>query len=148
MELRQEIRSWDESARRNRLAGAAITILLHAVVVIAVLQYKPVRQAFTQALPIMVSLITPQPIVQKRLEPPVPLPVKPTSQQPTTPVPAQLIAATSEAPAPGFAPTPPEPAPVLSEPPSQPITTAPRWRLSGAGVSFPRIGFVSDPNAN
>ncbi len=126
MELTAKIQIWDESPRRNRLAGVAVTILLHAAVIVALLQYEPVRAAFTQAMPIMVSLITPQPIVQRPLVPPKPLSVKPRVQQ-QQPEPNQLITATPEAPAPALAPTPPppQPAPVVSAPPSQPITAVP-----------------------
>lgn len=127
MELTAKSQSWDESHRRNRLAGMAVTILLHAVVIIALLQYEPVRSAFTQAMPIMVSLITPQPIVEKPQELPKPLPVKPSVQQPKATEPPQLITATSEAPAPVLAPTPPppQPAPIEGARPPQAITAAP-----------------------
>lgn len=127
MELTGKIHGWDESNQRNRLAGLAVTILLHAVAVIALLQYAPVRSAFTQAMPIMVSLIAPEPVVVKPQVPPKPLPVKPRIQQPTPPEPKQLITATTEAPAPALAPTPPppQPAPVEVTPPPQPITAAP-----------------------
>lgn len=123
MELTQKIQSWDEPNRRNRQAGIAATLLLHAGAVFALLQYEPVRSALTQAAPIMVSLITP--VVEKPQEPPKPLPVKPRVQQPQPPKPQQLITATSDAPAPVLAPTPPPPAPVVSAPAPQPITAAP-----------------------
>ena len=98
-----------------------------AVIVVVLLTHPPLRSAFTQAMPIMVSLITPQPIVQRPQELPRPLPVKPRVQQPTPPEPNQLITAISEAPAPALAPTPPppQPAPVVSAPPSQPIIAVP-----------------------
>ena len=127
MEHIRKIQSRDEYQRPNRRVAMAVTILLHAVVVIALLQYEPVRSAFSQARPIMVSLIAPQPIVQKPLEPPKPLAVKPRLQQPTTPEPKQLITAITDAPAPVLAPTPqlPQPAPVEAAPPPQPITMEP-----------------------
>ena len=125
MELSLKTRHWRGPARRNRLTGMTVTVLLHAVVLAALWQYEPVRSAFTQAMPIMVSLITPQPIVEKPQESPKPLPVKHTVQQPKPPEPQQLITAVSEAPTPVLAPTPPPPAPVVAAPAPQPITAAP-----------------------
>ena len=78
-------------------------------------------------MPIMVSLITSQPIVEKLHVPPKPLPVKHTVQQPKPPEPQQLITAVRDTPAPALAPTPPPlpPAPVISAPAPQPITATP-----------------------
>ena len=96
--------------------GLALAVGAHIIVVIALLNYQPVRTALIEAAPIMVSLITP--VVEKPQEPPKPLPVKPRVQQPEPPEPQQLIVATTEAPAPVLAPTPPPPlpAPVVAAP--------------------------------
>lgn len=97
------------------MAGIGVTILLHAVVIAVLLQFQPVRQAITQAVPIMVSLITPPPpVVEKPKELPRPLPVKPRPQRVEPPRPEPpLIAAVTEAPPP---PTAPEPVPPPSPP--------------------------------
>ena len=50
-------------------------IALHGPRSSLLLQYEPVRSALTDAVPIMVSLITP--VVEKPRELPKPLPVKP-----------------------------------------------------------------------
>jgi protein TonB len=120
MELTGKIQAWGDPEPRNRLVGVTITVLFHVVAVIALLQYEPVRSAFTDAMPIMVSLITPQPVVEKPAEPPKPLPVKPRVQLPMPPQPQQIITATTEAPQPALAPAPPPPAPVAVAPPSPP----------------------------
>jgi|GEM_PF-5034746 len=70
MELTGRIQAWGDTNSRNRLADVAITVLFHVVAVVALLQYEPVRSAFTDAMPIMVSLITPQPVVEKPAAPP------------------------------------------------------------------------------
>src|SRR5579862_2827371 len=119
MEMASKIQAWDSPKSRNRAVGLAITVLLHIAVVVALLQYEPVRSAFTEAVPIMVSLITPQPVVEKPQEPPKPLPVKPRVHLPTPPEPQQIITATTEAPQPVQAPAPPPPAPVVAAPPPQ-----------------------------
>jgi protein TonB len=127
MEIIRRIQGWDVPSQRNCLAGLAITILLHAVAFIALLQYEPVRSALTQAMPIIVSLITPQPVVEKPQLPNA-LPVRPKAPQPTLPEPKQLITAVSEALAPLQAPTPPSPAPVQAAPSQQaaaPVAPAP-----------------------
>ena len=119
MELTGKIQPWGVASRRNRLAGIAATVLLHVVAVAALLQYEPVRSVFTDAVPIMVSLITPQAVVEKPPEPPKPLPVKPRVQLPTTTTTQQIITAVTEAPQPVLAP-----APVVVAPPPQPTPVA------------------------
>lgn len=107
MELTGKIQAWGEPNPRSRIAGIAITVLFHMAAVVALLQYEPVRSAFTAAMPIMVSLITPQPVAEKPAAPPKPLPVKPRVHLPTPPQPQQIITATTEAPQPALAPPPP-----------------------------------------
>lgn len=104
MELVEKMRYWNTPRHPSRYVGVAVTLLLHAAVVIALLQYKPVRSALTQVMPIMVSLITP-PKMETPPEPPKPRPVRPrVLPKPIEPPP--LITAASEAPAPYVAPAP------------------------------------------
>lgn len=113
---------WDAPNPRNRLVGIGLTLLLHVAAVVALLQYEPVRTAFTEAVPMMVSLITPPPVVEKPKIPPKPLPVKQRVERP--PEPQQIITSTVDAPAPPLAPTPPPPAPVVAAAPT-PVQPAP-----------------------
>ena len=111
MEIAWKIAGWNAPGSDHRRASIAITILLHAAALMALLQYEPIRSALSEAAPIMVSLVASQPVVEKPQVLPKPLPVK-ASVQPVTPEPKQLISAVAEAPAPALAPTPPPPAPV------------------------------------
>lgn len=100
----------------NKLAGAGITLALHAVIVVVLLQFQPVRSAVTDALPIMVSLITPPP-VEKPKEPPKPLPVKPrVPRVEPQREPPPLITAATETPPPPSAPAPQPELPSASAP--------------------------------
>jgi protein TonB len=117
--------------RSGRLAGAGITLLLHAAVIAFLLQFQPVRSAVTSVLPIMVSLITPPAVVEAPPEPPRPLPVKPRVQrvQPK-PEPLPLVTALTEEPAAPAAPapqraSPPPPAPVMAAPAPAPLPVIP-----------------------
>ena len=51
--------SRDSRSRADKFAGVATALLLHGVVIAVLLQYAPAREALTQAVPLMVSLITP-----------------------------------------------------------------------------------------
>src|SRR5262245_55004255 len=92
--------------KTGRFTGAGVAIALHVVVIVLLLQFQPLRSAITQAVPIMVSLITPPaPAVEKPKELPHPVPVRPrplpvkprTQPAELAPEPAPLIAATTEA---------------------------------------------------
>ena len=109
--------------RTGRLTAVGVTLLLHAGAIALLLQFQPVRSAFKEAVPIMVSLITPPPpVVEKPKELPRPLPVKPRAQRvEPKPEPPPLIAAVTEAPPP---PAAPAPQPVTAQP-SAPIAAAP-----------------------
>ena len=99
-----------------------VTLALHAAAIALLLQFQPVRSALTQAVPIMVSLITPPPVVEKPKELPRPLPVKPRAQRvEPKPEPPPLIAAATETPPP---PTAPAPQPITASPPA-PVAAAP-----------------------
>ena len=111
--------------KTGRLVGFGVAVLLHAVAVAVLLQFQPVRSALTQAVPIMVSLITPPPpVVEKPKELPRPLPVKPRPQriEPLRPV-------VTEAPPPPTAPAPvaplSPPAPVIAPPAAPPAPVVP-----------------------
>jgi len=123
MELTTQMSGWKTNDRGTRYTGLAIVVVLHAAVIAALLQYEPVRSALTDAMPIMVSLITPQPVVEKPREPPKPLPVKPRVPLPP-PESQQIITSTTTAPEPTLTPTPPPPAPVVVAPPPQPAPVA------------------------
>lgn len=120
MELAANISDWKTHGRASRYSGLAIVVLLHAAGFAALLQYESVRSALTDAMPIMVSLITPQPVVEKPAVLPKPLPIKPRVQLPAPPAPQQIITATTAAPEPVLAPTPPPPAPIVAALPPQP----------------------------
>jgi len=47
--------------RGARYAGLAVAVLFHAVLIVALLQYAPVRRSIAHMAPIMVSVITPLP---------------------------------------------------------------------------------------
>ena len=111
---------WKTHDRSSRYAGFAIVVALHAAAIAALLQYAPARSALSEALPIMVSLITPQPIVEKPQVPPKPLPIKPRVATPAPPVPQQIIATAPTAPEPALAPAPPPPTPIAAAPPPAP----------------------------
>jgi protein TonB len=125
----------------TRLGAIGVTLALHAVVIVALLQLEPVRTALTDGVPIFVSLIAPAP--KTELKPdvlPKPLPVKPRVQRtkpldtpPITtavtehsapfvspPVSAETLVAREAAPAPPpvSAPAPVSAAPVPVTPPA------------------------------
>lgn len=107
--------------RSGHAVGIGVTILLHAAAIAVLLQFQPVRSALKEAVPIMVSLITPPPpMVEKPKELPRPLPVKPHMQRvEPAPAPPTLLAAVTEAP-----PTPAAPAPQPVAPPAPPAPVA------------------------
>jgi periplasmic protein TonB len=107
-----------------RLSGAVAAIALHAVVVLALLQFSPVRSAVTNAAPLMVSLLSAPEVVQKPEIAAKPLPVKPRVQQPPAKT-APVLTAAPDAPTAVVAPNPlPEPLPVVQEAPLAPSTTS------------------------
>ena len=114
--------SYGPDDRSSRLVGIGVTVLLHAAAIAALLQFQPVRSAISQAVPIMVSLITPPPVVEKPKELPRPLPVKPRPQRAEPrPEPPPLVAAVTETPPP---PEAPAPQPIAPSPPA-PVVAAP-----------------------
>jgi protein TonB len=114
------------SARGPKWTGLVIVLAAHAAVLAALMSYAPAREAFAQAMPLMVDLIKPPEL--KRPEPPKPKPVvqpKPLVQpeKPLPPLP-QITAAPVVAPSPVVAPPPPPPprieAPVVAAAPPTP----------------------------
>lgn len=95
------------------LAGAAVAIALHALVIAALLQLDPVRSAITAALPITASLISsPKPVVEPAVTPkPLPPKPKPRVVRPKPAPKPPLVTAAPEAPTERVAP-PASPAPL------------------------------------
>lgn len=102
----------------GKLTGLAVVAALHAGAILFLLQYEPARKALADAMPIMVSLITP--VAERPVEPPKPLPVRAKIQK-TAPDPAPVLAAPVEAPAPAVAP----PLATAAEPVAAPAPVAP-----------------------
>lgn len=102
--------------RVERLTGIAIALLLHVAAVSALLSYEPARSALVNAVPLMVSLITPPPVAPpKPPTPPKPLPMKLVRTPPRTVPPPTVLAASPEAPVTETA-APPPPIPVAPAP--------------------------------
>ena len=115
----------ERTTKSGTLAGGAIAVALHVVIILIALQFDPVRSAITAAAPIMVRLVSPVPVVEKRPEPPKPLPVKPRVQKPKPVARPPITTAITAAPAPVVAPVqPPTPLPPI-EAPSAPVAAAP-----------------------
>ena len=104
---------------RTKASSLIGVIALHLAALVALLQYAPVREALSSAAPIMVSLITPKPDVEKpKIGPPKPK-LEPVKKKPVAP----LIVAPAEAPSPIVAPAPPPepPKPVEEAAPAVPV---------------------------
>ena len=105
------------SSRTDKITGITVAIALHAAAIVALLQYAPARTALVNAVPLMVSLITPPaPPAPKPNVLPRPLPVKPAPRQepraaPPLPAPLPPLAAIPDAPSTVSVPRPPPPAP-------------------------------------
>lgn len=111
----------------SRLPGMAVTVALHAALVVGLLSYAPARQTLAELAPIMVNLIQPQ-----QPEPPKELPKpKPVVKQPikVEPKPQPLLTVTEPTPTPSpiVAPPPPPPQPVepIAAPPAPPAPIIP-----------------------
>jgi protein TonB len=113
------------AARLNNVAGTAVAVALHIAVIFMLLQYAPARTALINAVPLMVSLITPE--VPKPDVLPKPLPVKQILQKPRIEPPQPILAAAPDAPsAVSVPPAPPvaPPTPIESAPTPAPIQPA------------------------
>jgi protein TonB len=116
---------WKTPDRTGRYTGLAIVVAVHVAAIAALLRYAPARLALSEAMPIMVSLIAPQPAVEKLRILPKPLPVKPRVAPLTPPLPQQIVTTTANAPEPVTAPAPPAPVAIASPPAPAPIAAAP-----------------------
>ncbi len=143
-------------SRADHFVGVATALLLHGVVIAVLLQYAPAREALTQAVPLMVSLITPPaPLAPKPDVLPKPLPVKPVQRaepRPTSLPP--VLATTPEAPAiattqptPPLAPTPVDPGPAPVVAPPAPPAPAPPAPVKAAPVTPPNFNadYLNNP---
>lgn len=74
--------------RGARYAGLAGAVVFHAVLIVALLQYEPVRRSIAHMAPITVSVITPPPPEAPRPIPKLPVPRKPGPT--ATPPPVEL----------------------------------------------------------
>ena len=138
--------SRDSRSRADKFAGVATALLLHGVVIAVLLQYAPAREALTQAVPLMVSLITPPAPKPDVL--PKPLPVKPVQRAEPRPTPLPPVLAVAPD-APAIATTPPtlSVAPVPVDPVPAPVAaqTAPPAPAPPAPV---KAAPVTPPNFN
>ncbi len=110
----------------DQITGVAVAVAMHAVVIFVLLQYAPARTALINAVPLMVSLITPQAPKPEVL--PKPLPVKRLPEIPQKPrIEPPVLAAAADAPSavsvPPASPTPAPPVPIESTP--APVAAAP-----------------------
>jgi protein TonB len=111
---------------QDRLPGIAAAVGLHALALVALLHYQPMREAIATAAPIMVSMVTPPQVepVPAPLEPPKPLPqkqrVKPRPVEKPRLVATPVAAAPTEfvTPAPPPEPAPPPRAPAAAPEPA------------------------------
>jgi len=97
------------------LPALAVTVLMHAAVIAALLSYAPARQALAEFAPVMVSLIQPQ-AVEPPKEPPKPRPVAKQPVRTVEPKSQPLLTTTAPEPAPAAIQTAPPPPPAPPEP--------------------------------
>lgn len=111
-------RSHRTATHTDKVAGIAIAVAMHVAVIFLLLQYAPARTALTNAVPLMVSLITPD-APKPEVVLPKPLPVKQITQKPRIEPPQPVLAAAPDAPSTVSVP----PAPPVAPP--TPIESAP-----------------------
>ena len=135
---------------RERLAGIAITILVHVGLIAGLLQYAPVRHALATVKPIVVSVITtPVPEVKPPPAPKQQLPAKTVrtqAQPPVEKVPERppIVAETAEVSPITLAVAEPPPAPVAqaSVAPEPPPIVPPRFNadyLQNPAPTYPAL---------
>jgi periplasmic protein TonB len=111
------------AGRSSRWTSAAIVVVLHVVLVVALLQLESVRRAMTSAAPVMANLISPP---REKPEEPKPPPPKPQVQKPRPAPLPPVITAQPEAPSTYTAAAPPAPVPLPPiEAPVAPVAAAP-----------------------
>src|SRR5690349_23731025 len=86
------------ATRADRIAGIIVAVLLHVIVIFMLLQYAPARTALTNAVPLMVSLITPGAPKPDVLPKPLPMKHLPHIPTPRAAPPQPVLAAPSDAP--------------------------------------------------
>ncbi len=133
-----------------RYAGIAGAVIFHVVVIVALLQYAPVRRSIAHMAPIMVSVITPPP---RETPPPPPKPALarkplPTEMPPPVAPPREPTPMVSEAAAVSpitVTPTPPVPATPVAESgiaPEPPPVVPPRFNadyLQNPAPAYPAL---------
>lgn len=131
------------------LAGAAVAIALHAIVIALLMQLDPVREAITAAIPISVSLISPpKPVVEPHVKPkPLPPKPQPRVQRPKPGPKPPVITTAPEAPAETVAPPPTPPQPLAPIEVPVPVAAAPAPAPVAAPPAPPPPAFVP-PNFN
>lgn len=120
-------------SRADKVTGAAVAFVMHGVVIFMLLQYAPARTALTDALPLMVSLITPESPKPDVL--PKPLPVKHLPQQPRVAPPQPLLSATPDAPSTA----------IVAPAPAAPVETAPAPVTAPSVPTAARVPTVPAP---
>lgn len=130
-------------ATPSRLPGIAVAVGMHAVLLAALLNYAPARQALLDFAPIMVSMVQPESIKPpQELRKPKPV-VKPAVKQPDPkPQPLLAISEPVPTPAPIIAPPPQpvEPVAVQAQPPAP--VTPPQFNaayLNNPAPSYPPL---------
>ena len=115
----------DGLTRAQRRATVAAIVSLHAAAAWGLMQVREVRDAVTQAAPIFVQMLAPEPPPAPPLPPPPPPPPPPPRPRPKIVRPAPVIAA-APSPAPAVFETPaPPPEPPAPEPVAPPVAEAP-----------------------
>jgi protein TonB len=138
--------AWRSAGRSSRLTSAAVVVVLHAALVVVLLQFESVRTAISAAAPVMVTLISPPREKPEVL--PKPPPPKPQVQRKPRPAPQPpVITAQPEAPSTYTAPpAPPTPVPI---PPIEvaPVAAAPGPEPAPAPVSPPSFNaaYLNNP---
>ena len=123
----RSLADWRSAGRSSRLTSAAVVVVLHAALVVALLQFESVRTAVTAAVPVMATLISPPREKPEVL--PKPPPPKPQVRHKPRPAPQPpVITAQPEAPSTYTAPPPPptpEPTPPVEVVPVEAVAVAP-----------------------
>jgi len=137
-------------ATGGRYFGLAVVVAFHAALIVALLQYAPVRRSIASAAPIMVSVITPQaeappPPPPKQALAPKPLRTSmPPIERASDPTPVvSESAAVSQVTLPPPSPSPPEaPAVQVASAPEPPPIIPPRFNadyLQNPAPAYPAL---------
>jgi protein TonB len=139
--------AWRSAGRSSRLTSAAVVVVLHAALVVVLLQFDSVRTAVTAAAPVMATLISPPREKPEVL--PKPPPPKPQVQRKPRPAPQPpVITAQPEAPSTYTAPPPtPVPTPPVEVAPVAPVAAAPAAEAATAPMIAPSFNaaYLNNP---